>query len=241
MVNADFSFVRAEDGDLGEEPKFSRLREVFLKDLNPRATPQARQAVADYFDYMGQLFKTTAAARVAAQEKQLESLLELAAKAYRRPLSEEEKQDVLAFYRASRKENELDHEEAVRDTLVSVLMSPSFCYRFVSPPQKVEAAPLSDYELANRLSYFLWSSMPDEELMRHAATGDLHQREVLLGQVRRMLKNDRVVNLATEFGGNWLDFRLFEQHNGVDREHFRRLTMHCARRCTRSRCVFSRT
>ena len=80
--------------------------------------------------------------------------------------------------------------------------------------------PLSDYALASRLSYFLWSSMPDDELLAHAAAGDLHQPEVLVAQARRMLRDDRVRGLATEFAGNWLDFRRFEEHNGVDRERF---------------------
>lgn len=82
------------------------------------------------------------------------------------------------------------------------------------------AEPLSDYALASRLSYFLWSSMPDAELSAHAAAGDLHNETVLLGQVRRMLKDQRVSRLATEFGGNWLDIRRFDEHNAVDRERF---------------------
>jgi len=70
------------------------------------------------------------------------------------------------------------------------------------------------------LSYFLWSSMPDADLLARAAKGDLHQPEVLATQARRMLKDPRVRGLATEFGGHWLDFRRFEEHNAVDRERF---------------------
>ena len=80
--------------------------------------------------------------------------------------------------------------------------------------------PLSGYALASRLSYFLWSSMPDEELLRHAAAGDLQKPDVLLAQTRRMLKDPRVRGLATEFTGNWLGFRQFETNNSVDRERF---------------------
>jgi mono/diheme cytochrome c family protein len=220
MTNPDFSFVRAEDGDLGDEPKFSQLRTVFLKDLNPRASAQARQGVVEYFDYMDKLFKTTASDRALAEGRQLDSLAQLTARAYRRPLTAAEKQDLLAFYHTLRKDEGLDHEEAVRDTFVSILMSPYFCYRYVSPPPGKDAQGLGDYELASRLSYFLWSSMPDDELLAHAAKGDLHHPDVLLAQAHRMLKDDRVVQLATEFGGNWLDFRQFETFNGVDRERF---------------------
>ena len=62
--------------------------------------------------------------------------------------------------------------------------------------------------------------MPDEELLRHAAAGDLQKPDVLLAQTRRMLKDDRVSGLATEFTGNWLEFRHFETNNSVDRERF---------------------
>src|SRR5712672_483223 len=99
-------------------------------------------------------------------------------------------------------------------------MSPQFCYRIDPPKPGTGARPLSDYALASRLSYFLWSSMPDPELLAHAAAGDLHRSDVLPAQERRMLRDPRVRGLATEFGGNWLDFRRFEEHNSVDRERF---------------------
>jgi hypothetical protein len=83
----------------------------------------------------------------------------------------------------------------MRDCIVSVLMAPSFCYRAdigrvaQSGPSGVQ--PLTDYELANRLSYFLWSSMPDAELMQHAAAGDLHRPDVIAAQARRMFRKFR--------------------------------------------------
>ena len=83
-----------------------------------------------------------------------------------------------------------------------------------------ERQPLTNDELASRLSYFLWSSIPDRELRQLAASGRLRQPDVLRAQTRRMLQDDRVRGLATEFTGNWLDFRRFEQHNSVDRERF---------------------
>jgi len=101
-----------------------------------------------------------------------------------------------------------------------VLMSPHFCYRLELSPSGPGVRPLSDVALASRLSYFLWSSMPDAELLRLAAAGDLRRPEVLLAQTRRMIRDDRIRGLATEFAGNWLDFRRFEEHNAVDRERF---------------------
>src|SRR6185295_15366 len=115
-----------------------------------------------------------------------------------------------AFYRASRNDNGVDHEEAMRDCVASVLMSPNFCFRIdlveasggvASTPAAPKAGvrPLSDNALASRLSYFLWSSLPDAELLAHAAAGDLHRPEVLVHQARRMLKDARIRGLATEF------------------------------------------
>src|SRR6185436_14256663 len=83
-----------------------------------------------------------------------------------------------------------------------------------------EIQPLSDFDLASRLSYFLWSSMPDKEPLQHAAAGDLHKPEVVKAQARRMLQDSRIRALAVEFGGNWLGFRDFEQIGTVDRERF---------------------
>jgi hypothetical protein len=82
------------------------------------------------------------------------------------------------------------------------------------------ATALSDYALASRLSYFLWSSLPDAELLERAAKGDLHKPAVLTAQARRMLKDAKARGFATEFLANWLDFRRFEEWNAVDRERF---------------------
>ena len=172
--------------------------------------------------------------RVDAEPRHLDALLEFARRAYRRPLTQAERDGLLAFYQKLRSESELTHEEAIRDSIVSILMSPDFCYRLdlsedfagAGPPPPAGTSPasagrpLSAYALANRLSYFLWSSMPDEELFSHAASGDLHDPDVLVAQARRMLRDERARGLATEFGGAWLDFRHFETHNSVDRERF---------------------
>jgi len=101
-----------------------------------------------------------------------------------------------------------------------VLMSPNFCYRIDLSASDAGIHPLTDYELASRLSYFLWASLPDEELLAHAAAGDLHQLNVIASQARRMVRDQRIRALAVEFGGNWLDFRRFEELNTVDRERF---------------------
>jgi hypothetical protein len=103
-------------------------------------------------------------------------------------------------------------------------MSPWFWYRVDLVPTADERRPLTDFELANRLSYFLWSSMPDRELRDLAAAGRLRDPDVLVAQARRMLQGEAAEALAIEFAANWLDFRRFGQHNSVDRERYPQFT-----------------
>ncbi len=221
MREAPFDFARSEDKDAGAEAKVQRLREEYLnkaKDIN--AGEKAIAAIETYFTNINAEVRWVEKARLAAEPSHLEALQRFAQAAYRRPLTKEEREDLLAFYRSLREKEGLSHEEAMRDSIASILMSPNFCYRVDLAPEGKRIQPLSDYALASRLSYFLWSSMPDEELLAHAAAGDLRQTEVLLAQTRRMLRDKKVRGQAVEFGGNWLDFRRFEEHNSVDRERF---------------------
>lgn len=89
-----------------------------------------------------------------------------------------------------------------------------------TPASPVSTVPLPSHALASRLSYFLWASIPDAELLAAAASDDLQKPAVLVAQARRMLRDPRARNFATEFVGHWLDFRRFEEHNAVDRERF---------------------
>jgi hypothetical protein len=221
MREAEFDFARSEDKDAVSEAKMKRLAEAYLaKARRIRAGDEALGAIETYFAGISAEIRRVEHSRMAAEPSHLEALTRYAERAYRRPLSPAERDDLLGFYRKLRRDEDLSHEEALRDTLATVLLSPQFCYRFDLAKPGTTARPLSDYELASRLSYFLWSSMPDAELLAHAAAGDLHRREVLTAQARRMLRDQRVRRLATEFGGNWLDFRRFEEHNGVDRVRF---------------------
>jgi hypothetical protein len=147
-------------------------------------------------------------------------MLNFAQRAFRRPLTSSEADDFSLYYQQLRRDHELSHEEAMQDLLVAILMSPEFCYRLDLGAAEGQRRPLTDDELASRLSYFLWSSLPDQELLELAGKGELHRPEILLQQTRRMLRDDRVRGLALEFGGNWLDFRRFENHNSVDRDRF---------------------
>ena len=225
LRDTEFDFARAEDKDIASEAKFKKFADVYLAKVRRSTTnAEAIQAVEEHFHRSEAAIRRVEKARLAAEPSHLVALQEFAARAYRRALSATERDELAAFYHKLRSEEGLGHEEAVRDVLVSLLMSPDFTYRADLPsvatgkPGSVQ--PLSDDALASRLSYFLWSSMPDAELRRHAAAGDLHQPKILLAQTRRLLKSERVRGLALEFGGNWLDFRRFEEHNAVDRGRF---------------------
>ena len=132
---------------------------------------EANKAIEDHFAWVNTELRWVETAQVEAEPTHLEALLDFAARAYRRPLTATERDDLLAYYRTLREKDGLSHEDAMRDCLVSVLMSPDFCYRIdlVRRANRRRVRPLSDHALASRLSYFLWSSMPDEELLAAAA------------------------------------------------------------------------
>ncbi len=216
-----------------------RMRDVYLAKAaaDPNNDPIAAEAIRDHFNGMNATLRSLEKERAESEPKQLEALLQFAERAYRRPLTQAERTDLLAYYHQDRTQNQSSHEEAARDVITSVLMEPDFLYRLdmtdgqiassskavshtVALKTAVPAEPLSSYALASRLSYFLWASMPDEELLRHAASNDLQKPAVLLAQAQRMMKDARVRGLATEFTGNWLNFRLFENNNTVDRARF---------------------
>ncbi len=221
MQEATFDFARSEDKDSTSAAKMSQLEEKHLaKARKIGAGDEALEAIQAYYANMSADIRWVEEARRAAEPGHLEALVTFTGRAWRRPVSPAERDDLLAFYRSLREKDDLGHEEAMRDCVASVLLSPHFCYRLDQVAAGAAVQPLPDYALASRLSYFLWSSMPDDELFAHAAAGDLHQPQVLVAQTKRMLRDDRVRGMATEFAGNWLEFRRFEEHNAVDRERF---------------------
>ena len=159
------------------------------------------------FDSLVTPFNENAAAfraeLIATEPKHLAALIEFADRAYRKPLTVEAAARLRILYRQLREEK-LSHDEAFRLTLAQVFLASPFLYRLESAPRGTSAAAVSDWELASRLSYFLWSSQPDEQLRAAASEGTLHIPEVLASQSMRMLADARVRRLATEFACQWL-------------------------------------
>jgi len=135
----------------------------------------------------------------------------LARKAYRRPVSERDVEGLLDFYEAGRREGSFD--AGIQFALERLMVSPDFLFRVQRDPvdtQPGQAYAVSDIELASRLSFFLWSSLPDDELLGLAERGSLRSPGVLDRQVRRMMADDRAQAFIENFVGQWLYLRNLE-------------------------------
>jgi hypothetical protein len=131
----------------------------------------------------------------------------LAHRAYRRPVTTNETDELVKLVEAAQARGN-SFTDGIRLALEAVLVNPNFLFRIERDPAGAAAVhPISDFELASRLSYFLWSSMPDDELLRLAEQNRLHLPEVLKAQTERLLADPRSQSLADNFGGQWLQFR----------------------------------
>lgn len=149
-----------------------------------------------------------------------QDLAHLARLAYRRPVTEPEVQELTALVENAQKDG-LSIEQGMRLAVAAVLVSPHFLFRLERDPKPADPSdvhPIDQYELASRLSYFLWSSMPDEQLLDLAGGNRLHDPEVLKAQARRMLADPKADALVDNFGGQWLELRnLDSAHPDPDR------------------------
>jgi hypothetical protein len=135
-------------------------------------------------------------------------LTSIARRAYRRPPADAEVESLLTFYNAGRTRGTFD--TGIEEALALVLASPNFLFRAEPDPPNVSAGaiyPVSDLELASRLSFFLWSTIPDDELVSVATQGKLREPATLEKQVRRMLADPRSKALVTNFAAQWLFLR----------------------------------
>jgi len=136
----------------------------------------------------------------------------LAYRAFRRPVTSTDVQPLLGFYERGRREGTF--ENGVEMALRAMLVSPDFLFRIERDPAGAAAGSVyqvNDYALASRLSFFLWSSIPDDELLNLAGEGKLRDPAVLARQVSRMLDDDRAKSLVSNFAGQWLYLRNLAQ------------------------------
>jgi hypothetical protein len=132
---------------------------------------------------------------------------DLAGRAFRRPVTKDDVVGLMAFYDAGR-EGSGGFNAGIEQMVTAVLASPDFLYRGIARPQKdAKFYPLSDLELASRLSFFLWKRSPDDELLTLANMGELRRPDVMDAQVRRMLAAPQAETLVTDFALRWLDLQ----------------------------------
>ncbi len=154
---------------------------------------------------------------VDTEPRHLAAVIEFADRAWRRPLCDSERANIRMFYRQLRRDK-ISHEMAIQLSIARVLTSPSFLYRQEEAPEGRLAATVSNAEIANRLSFFLWSSMPDAKLREIAEAGDLKETEELKRQTSRMLSDPRTRRLAIQFACQWLHLRDFDRNDNKNEE-----------------------
>ena len=175
---------------------YEQLWQYATQDADPSAFEPLRQPILDRAAaYRAEL--------VAAEPVHVQAVLDLARRAWRRPLTGTEQVALRGLYAQFRAEG-IGHDPAIRALLARVLVAPSFLYRLESAPPGDRPGPVDDHALAARLAAFLWSSLPDTELSSLADSGTLHDPDVLAGQVTRMLRDPKVDRLALQFGCQWL-------------------------------------
>ena len=144
----------------------------------------------------------------------------IAKKAFRRPLKDQDTEILMGFYQRGR--NAKDFDGGIEMALRRILADPEFVFRREVEPTTVAAGQtyrISDLELASRLSFFLWSSIPDEELLAVASQNKLRDPAVLEQQVKRMLKDPRSQQLVSNFAGQWLSLRALQSQTPVPSEY----------------------
>jgi hypothetical protein len=206
----ELSFVSHEPLQLVDA--FEQLWQFATQDADPSAFEPLRQPIIE----RAEAFRKTLAA---AEPHHVEAVLDFAEQAWRRPLTSAERDDLRALYQRLR-DQELPHDGAVRMLLARVLIAPAFLYKLENSSGGAKPCSVSDLELATRLSYFLWSSTPDDELMTLARSGKLSDPFELAAQARRMLRDAKVRRFAIHFGCQWLGVRDFDMLDEKSERHF---------------------
>lgn len=189
-----------------------QLIQFATQDANPKVFEPLREPFAE----RAALFRKQL---IDSEKTHFDALLNFADRAYRRPLTDDEVRDLHALYNRLRQQ-ELSHEDAFRLTLARVLVAPAFLYHLEKPVAGAAPGKIDDYELASRLSYFLWSSMPDDILTTIAGNGCLGLDHELTAQTQKMLHDPKARRFATEFAGQWLHIHDFEHHDEKSERHF---------------------
>ncbi|MDB5385467.1 MAG: cytochrome [Planctomycetaceae bacterium] len=233
IKHEDFDSFKEDDPKLVEPETLVRFERLYLNHANFKAPIEelTTNPIHIFFERLRNGLKLRHDQLRQAEPIYLKNIEAFAQAAYRRPLSAKELDDLRTFFRETadqavqkgtdQSQKDQGVEQAVRASLVRILVSPYFGCRIDPSPVGKTVQPLDDLTLASRLSYFLWSSMPDAELRGLAEAGKLHDEQVLLSQTRRMLKDAKVTDFSREFFGQWLGYRDFPHRESVDRNVFK--------------------
>ena len=223
MKHADFDSIKEEDPALVEDATLSRFRDIYLQRSNVKATGDElkQHPVYVFFETIRTGLKQQTEQLENAKSTYLRQLEQFARRAYRRRLTDQELTQLRSFYEDTASQPEYGVDQALRSSIIRLLVSPHFCYRTVTAPAGDTVEPLPDAALASRLSYFLWSSTPDADLLSLAEAGELHKPQQLKKQIQRMLQDPKTSSFALEFFGQWLGYRDFLEQESVNRTVFR--------------------
>ncbi len=193
------------------------LDSLALEALVPEeAVKLRRQLLGDLVAYVRH---DAAAMRSVFDERARQILDEMLPRIWRRPLTEAQREHYFTFYEASMA-NGAGFHESVKRPLIVAMVSPQFLFKAYHSEQRPDPHPLNGFELANRLSFFLWASMPDDRLFALAEEGRLTDPAVLVAEARRMLQDLRAEALGTEMAGKWLGFYDFDDFTQPDMDKF---------------------
>ena len=223
MKHADFDSFKEEDPELTKLETVQRLEDAYFARSNGKKLTADEIAVHPIHTFFADIrdgLKRRGELLEKAKSKYLAQLESFGEKAFRRPLTSAESANLRSFFEKLSSNPEQGIEQAVRASVIRLLVSPHFCYRLDPSPAGNTVEQLSDLALASRLSYFLWSSQPDEALLKVAREGKLRDEGELLRQTKRMLQDPKVSGLALEFFGPWLRYRDFLEQESVSREVF---------------------
>ncbi|MFW5864193.1 MAG: DUF1592 domain-containing protein [bacterium] len=224
----DMDYLKAIEGDmrLTAQVPWQDLHD-FLKEAGAEDLPEGVLPGDDFVQGLSGEQKTRYLELVQEAEKLEVELAKRARgilndfvpRAWRRQISDEEMNRLMDYYREGR-ESGKNFEDSLKMPMQVALVSPYFLFRVWRSRSGEDAHRISDWELANRLSFCLWASAPDDELLQLAEENKLHEPEVLKAQARRMLQDERARALASEFATHWLEVADFETYVSPDAERF---------------------
>ena len=193
---------------------FEQIREFATQDR-----PDLVKTWAPHVESINRRADTFRKRLIDTEPAHVKAVLDFANRAWRRPLTVSEKDRLRDLYLQLR-DAEISHKESISLTIARVLTSPAFLYRRESSGPDKDPVRVNAYELGTRLSYFLWSSCPDHELLEAAKDGSLISDEELFNQTRRMLQDPKTNRLAEQFACQWFHVRDFNRNDDKNENIF---------------------